>query len=223
MGEQLNNMHLYDAMRAAPASAVKQIRGGSYGAAGLSDINPQWRIEAMTRACGPVGFGWMWEPVDITERDGVLYGHVIVRYRMPGSGEWSAALHGYGGTKFGGRDDSDIYKSTITDAISNALRFLGVGADVWYNPTRDSSVNQFDTKYSAPPQQRDALDDRIEAPPGPISDAQRQTLAKLIAPDDMSALERRYGDGLVNMDTSEYVRIIARIKARAAREQGGTP
>lgn len=212
-----DNMALYNEVREVPQSAVKKISGGSYGAAGLSDINPQWRIEVMTRMFGPVGTGWTWEPVDCFERENVLYAHVVVRY-LTESGEWSQPIHGYGGTKFGGRDDSDIYKSTITDAVSNALRFLGVGADVWYNAKRPSDKNQFDTKYSAPPAQKDALDDELSAGPQPLSVQQRNTLRAMLEEVEWAAMEQKYGKNLALMKSDTYVTVLAKIKERKANE-----
>lgn len=204
------NMMIYDAVRAVPASAVKKISGGSYGAAGLSDINPQWRIERMTALFGPVGNGWTWEPVEITEREGVLYGHVIVRYRKA-SGELSAPIHGYGGTKFGGRDDSDIYKSTMTDAVSNALRYLGVGADVWYSASRSGDENQYDTKYSAPqPKTEPKAQPKVET----ITPEQAAEIRQMVNDAEWQALEEKYGKGLGLMSTTVYPKIVEKLKSR---------
>ena len=211
------NMELYNSVREVPQSAVKKISGGSYGAAGLSDINPQWRIEIMTRQFGPVGSGWTWEPVEVFEREGVLYGHVIVKY-VTDEGVWSEPIHGYGGTKFGGRDDSDIYKSTLTDAISNALRFLGVGADVWYNSKKPADKNQFDTKYSAPPAQKDEVDEALNAGPQPLSVQQRNTLKEMLSDVEWDAMESKYGKNLALMKSDMYVNVLAKIKERKANE-----
>ena len=198
-----NKMQIYDAVREAPNSAVKKITGGSYGAAGLSDINPQWRIETMTKLFGPVGFGWTWEPVECFDRDGVLYAHVIVKYADAQTGEWSKDIHGYGGTKFGGRDDSDIYKSTMTDAVSNALRYLGVGADVWYSAARSGAENQYDTKYSAPPEM-------VET----VTDDMKNTISKLVNTDEWMKLEEKYGADLNLMTVQTYYKVVAKLKAR---------
>ena len=146
----MDKMRIYNAGRSVPSGAVKKITGGAYGKAGLSDINPQWRIEKMTELFGPCGIGWTWEPVETQFENGLCFGHVIVKYRDD-NGEWSEAVHGYGGTVMGRmNDDSDVLKSTFTDAVSNALRYLGIGADVWYKSGNTPEQNQFDTKYSAP-------------------------------------------------------------------------
>ena len=203
MNDQIQrNMEIYEAVRTAPASAVKRITGGSYGAAGLSDINPQWRIERMTALFGPVGKGWTWEPVEVFEREGVLFGHVVVKYLDKESGQYSAPIHGYGGTQFGRKDDSDIYKSTMTDAVSNALRYLGVGADVWYSASKSSEQNQFDTKFSAPPV--------IET----ITVNQAEAIRELVNDREWAALETKYGSGLLMMQKQLYPAIIEKIRKR---------
>ena len=145
----IEKMDVYNAARKVPSNAIKKITAGAYGAAGLSDVNPQWRIERMTEIFGPVGDGWVWEPIEQWVENGVHYAHVVVQYKKA-DGEYSLLVHGYGGTKIGNRDDSDVLKSSITDALSNALRYLGVGADVWYSAGKSAEQNQFDTKYSSP-------------------------------------------------------------------------
>lgn len=157
----MDKMTIYNASRSVPSGAVKKIGAGAYGKAGLSDINPQWRIEKMTELFGACGFGWTWEPVECWTDNGFCYAHIIVQYMME-NGEYSKPIHGYGGTVMGRMDDSDLYKSTITDAVSNALRYLGIGADVWYKPGNSSEQNQFDTKYSAPPQIKMATAEQID-------------------------------------------------------------
>ena len=108
----------------------------------------------MTELFGPCGIGWTWQPEDIRIEDGLCLAHVTVRYREELGGAFSEPVHGYGGTVMGRmNDDSDVLKSTFTDAVSNALRYIGIGADVWYKPGREAAENQFDTKYSAPPKQ----------------------------------------------------------------------
>lgn len=144
------NMRIYSVARSTPDNAKKKITGGAYGAAGLTDINTQWRIEKMTEIFGPVGSGWIWEPVKLWTEFNVCYAQVSIQYILP-NGEWSLPIYGYGGTKIGGKDDSDIYKSTITDAVGNAMKYLGIGADVVYKGDNEPEENQFDSKYSAPP------------------------------------------------------------------------
>jgi hypothetical protein len=53
------NMEIYDTVRRPPPSALKTITDGRMK--GKSDINPQWRIETLTRVFGPCGRGWKYE------------------------------------------------------------------------------------------------------------------------------------------------------------------
>ena len=152
----MDNMRIYNAGREVPANAIKKITGGSYGAAGLSDINPQWRIEKLTETFGPCGDGWYMEPQNVWVEGGTMYAHIHVFYKTE-SGEWSRPINGWGGTRLSGKDDADAVKSTITDAFSNACRYLGIGADVW--------LKQFDTKYSAPPPASAQKQEPKPAPP----------------------------------------------------------
>lgn len=185
----MDKMHIYNAGRSIPQGAVKKITGGAYGKAGLSDINPQWRIEKMTELFGPCGVGWIWVPIDVWISENVCYAHITVQYRTE-DGEFSHPVHGYGGTVMGRMsDDSDVYKSTCTDAVSNALRYLGIGADVWYKPGNTADQNQFDTKYSAPPRQQN------EQPPSAPANAtpeQLKIIGEIFPPERIEAMLKHY-------------------------------
>ena len=52
----MENMAIYEAVRKAPDNALKAIQAGRLK--GKTDINPMWRIKALTEQFGPVGFGW---------------------------------------------------------------------------------------------------------------------------------------------------------------------
>ena len=51
-----DNMRIYDAVRSVPEKAKRAITGGRLK--GKTDINPMWRIEALTEQFGPCGDGW---------------------------------------------------------------------------------------------------------------------------------------------------------------------
>lgn len=51
-----DNMSLYNAVRTPPPEALKTIQAGRLK--GMSDINPMWRIKALTEQFGPCGTGW---------------------------------------------------------------------------------------------------------------------------------------------------------------------
>ena len=233
-----DKMSIYNAARGVPANAIKKITGGAYGAAGLSDVNHQWRIERMTEIFGAVGDGWVWEPIEQWVENGVHYAHVAVQYKKA-DGEYSLPVHGYGGTKVGGKDDSDLLKSSMTDALSNALRYLGVGADVWYSAGKSAEQNQFDTKYSSPgasergktqkrqekpaetgskmqKRQEKPAETGSKMPPAPlISEGQKKFLYATCTEEQIEALKTKYKlDSLNDMLKATASKIIEQLQAR---------
>lgn len=206
----MDNMRIYNAGRAVPPGAVKKITGGAYGKAGLSDINPQWRIEKMTELFGPCGIGWTWQPEDIRIEEGLCLAHVTVRYREESGGAFSEPVHGYGGTVMGKmNDDSDVLKSTFTDAVSNALRYIGIGADVWYKPGRGAADNQFDTKYSAP--------SNTNKQPNLVmaTEEQMRIIAEIFPPDRITAMLKHYD----LPDTAALTKVQADLIIRARQRE----
>lgn len=204
----MNNMQYYSAARSVPPGALKPIKSGAYGAAGLSDINPQWRIERMTELFGPCGIGWDFTP-EIWTDNGVCYAHVTVTYRY--NDGWSKPVHGYGGTKIGNKDDSDLIKSTVTDALGNAMRYIGIGADVWYKPGNSPEQNQFDTKFSAPPPAPDPKPQRQMATKQQIEYISENADDELYM-QSMNA----FGENLERMTYKQAEKIIDRINGGAA-------
>ena len=53
---EVDNLRFYEQLRQVPEYALKQIQAGRLK--GMSDINPVYRIKAMTEAFGPCGIGW---------------------------------------------------------------------------------------------------------------------------------------------------------------------
>lgn len=122
-----------------PASALKQIAGGRLK--GMTDINPQWRYLAMTETFGPCGFGWVYEIDRLWTEKGVdaevmAFAQVSLRVKAQ-DGAWSERIVGIGGSaliaieKSGPKASDECYKMAITDALSVAMKMLGVGADIY--------------------------------------------------------------------------------------------
>ena len=145
-------MKHYDALRSVPKDALKPIEFGNLK--GKSDINPQWRYEAMTKEFGPCGVGWKFEVVSNWTQpanDGQVMVFVEVRAYIKEGNEWSAPVPAIGGDfllkkdKNGLHGNDEAYKMATTDALGTALKMFGVAADIY------RGVN--DTKYSRQPQQ----------------------------------------------------------------------
>lgn len=145
----MDNMTLYNKFRSVPQEAKKTITGGRLN--GFTDINPMWRIKALTEAFGACGFGWWYK---ITDKRIECYGNeyrafIDIELYYVLDGKESKPVVGTGGASFvtmeksGGAYVSDeCFKMALTDAISVAAKSLGVGADVYYEKDRD--------KYTVP-------------------------------------------------------------------------
>lgn len=127
----------YDKLKTPPESALKTIIGGRLK--GMTDINPQWRYQAMTEVFGPIGFGWAYKVLSKSERvcgDEILV-FVDIALKVKVDGVWSEEILGSGGSKMASAErnglfiSDECYKMATTDALSVALKMLGVGADIY--------------------------------------------------------------------------------------------
>ena len=133
-------MDTYNKLSKPPKWALRTIGGGRLR--GMTDVSPQWRIQAMTEAFGVCGRGWKWELGRTwTEPapDGQMFQfvEVFVYIKDNDNDEWSAAIPGSGGNmlivkeKNGLHPNDEAIKMATTDALGNALKFLGVAADIY--------------------------------------------------------------------------------------------
>ena len=147
------NLRFYENLRNCPETALRTIQAGRLK--GKSDINPVWRIKAMTETFGPCGIGWRYE---IARQWELTFGQEVKAfvninlYYMDEDGVWSLPIPGTGGAtlvevgKQGLYVNDEGYKMALTDALSVAMKALGVAADVYYS--RDKQA-VYETKYGA--------------------------------------------------------------------------
>ena len=145
----MENMKIYNATREVPKEAQKTIGFG--GMKGKTDINPMWRIRALTEQFGPCGFGWYTEILE--ERleplnDGRIAAFVKINLFVIVDGKASMPIAGTGGnmyvkkTKNGLEVNDECFKMAYTDAISVACKCLGFGANIYWSSDK--------TKYDVP-------------------------------------------------------------------------
>lgn len=136
----MDNMAIYEAVRQAPENALREIQAGRLK--GKSDINPMWRIKALTEQFGPCGIGWKYEIIKEwlePGANGEIAAFVDINLFIKVDGEWSAAIPGAGGSMYvvkernGLYTDDDAFKKALTDAISVSCKALGFAADVYWN------------------------------------------------------------------------------------------
>ena len=107
-----DNMTLYNAVRTPPPEAIKKIEAGRLK--GKSDINPMWRIKALTEQFGPCGIGWKYTVEKLWTEQGangeVAAFALINLYHKIGE-EWSEPIPGIGGNSFVTKEKSGMYTS----------------------------------------------------------------------------------------------------------------
>ena len=159
------NLSIFNKVRKVPDNALKQINAGRLK--GMSDVNPVWRILAMTDTFGVCGVGWKYE---ITKQWTETYGNEIkgfcnINMFIKVDGEWSDAIPGTGGASFvamernGTYVSDEVYKMALTDALSVAMKSIGVAADIYFSKGADLgtkyAINEQAANGSLPTQSTD--------------------------------------------------------------------
>lgn len=135
----MTKMQIYDALRECPQNAQKPIQAGRLR--GMTDVNPMWRIKALTEVFGACGNGWKYE---ITNKwlehgaSGEIAAFVDIALYYKDGDKWSDPIPGTGGSMFitneknGLHTDDECFKKALTDAISVAAKALGCAANVYW-------------------------------------------------------------------------------------------
>jgi hypothetical protein len=160
-----DNIRIWNELKQVPASAKKNISGGRLK--GLTDIKPQWRLQMMTEQFGAIGIGWYYDIIKTWKES---YGteisvYVQLNLFIKDGDKWSAPIVGIGGsmlianekiydnekdlyeTSFKPYHSDECYKMALTDALSVAMKQLGVAADVY--------MGLSDSKYDKPVERND--------------------------------------------------------------------
>jgi len=145
----MSNIAYWDAMRTPPQGALKEIKFGNLR--GKSDINPQWRMQVMTETFGPCGIGWKYETTKEKTHDGpdgVIALFISINLYIKVDDVWSEPIPGTGGSmlvikdKNGLHINDEAYKMATTDALSVAMKQIGVAADIYMGIMDGSKYSQ---------------------------------------------------------------------------------
>lgn len=155
-----HNLRFYSEACEVPSDALREIKAGRLK--GKSDVNPMWRMKRLTEIFGPCGFGWkytidrQWEEQHCNEVK--CFCNVSLYVRDPETGEWSEPIPGNGGSSIvelernGPHVNDEGYKMALTDALSIAMKPLGIGANVWYGPKASGGSDSKYERYNQSPQ-----------------------------------------------------------------------
>lgn len=165
----MSNLQHWQKLAQVPTNRLKPIAFGYLK--GKSDINPQWRIMAMTEVFGVVGHGWNWRIVRTwseTGADGqvMCFAEVAVKVKLDGA--WGEEFSGIGGSllcelsKGALKSNDEGYKMATTDALGVAFKCLGVAADVYLGNFDGSKyLATGDSALVTPPQKPPFANERM--------------------------------------------------------------
>src|SRR5690554_3184752 len=152
----MDNLSIYNKVRVVPQEAQKPIPGGRLK--GMTDINPMWRIKALTEVFGPAGKGWYSEILRQWMEQGAndeVMAFVTINLYVNYDGEWSKPIPGTGGSTFIAKEKNGLYtsdeayKMAYTDALSVSCKALGVGADIYFSKDNTKYTKASDPKPQA--------------------------------------------------------------------------
>lgn len=151
------NTKLWDMLgRTDPAHTKSFTRGGGFKG---TAIKPMWSYRRMTEEFGPCGKGWGINAPDFTVQDvgeeRLVYCTVSIWYETR-----EQVCFGVGGdkvlakNKYGISSDDEAFKKAFTDAVTNALKMIGVGADVHMGMFDDNKyINTMRQEFADEPAQ----------------------------------------------------------------------
>lgn len=194
--EENSNLEIWNRARRPPKEALKTIRGGRLS--GMTDISPNWRYEVMTDIFGVCGIGWRYEIIrlwaEATAHEQILVFAEIklfITYQDAGQTRWSNPIPGIGGSsqvskeKSGLHATDECYKMAVTDALSTAMKMLGVAADI-YAGLWDGS-KYIERKDDIVPEE---TKNELAKGPGSVTNTQKKAIKELCTAKGMTKPEQ---------------------------------
>lgn len=146
----MENLSIYNKYKKVPEEALKPFDNGKFKG---TDINTMWRIKCLTEEFGPVGVGWYYDIVRTWTEPGAngdVFAFAEIALYVKINDLFSAPIRATGGNtivkfnkKYKTNESSDEgFKMAITDALGVACKFLGIGADVYWENDRSKYQNE---------------------------------------------------------------------------------
>jgi hypothetical protein len=192
------SLEYWDKLKQPPEWALGKIAGGKLS--GKTDINPQWRIQAMTETFGICGIGWKFNETARQYVDGANGEKMVfidIDLFVNVGGKWSAPIPGRGGDFIADTEkgklvsNDEAVKMATTDALGNAMKYLGMAA-VIYSKGNDG------TKYS-----RKSADPQPNTPPKQNNLAPANSGAKNQQENGPLLFKMKHADGKFTMEPIE--------------------
>ncbi len=230
------NLRFWRRAQRPPKEALRTIKGGKL--AGFTDVNPQYRLQAMTEIFGPIGLGWYYEIVEmaaIKGAGGEVIASVRIRLYIKDGDEWSKPIEGVGGSKIimlakGSLESNDEgFKMALTDALSVAMKQLGIASDVYWGLWDGTKYRESDMAFSPVTEE---VSEQPSVPEGetkeeaplrvvPVDNAEnyRKHFVKVIkekykgdVPKLGMAIKKTYGKNMTDLTVSEMKDALTRLR-----------
>lgn len=165
------NLAIWDDLGKTDPAHTKQFKraGGFSGTA----LKPQWAVKRLTERFGPVGKGWGCDKPDFTLVN-AQEGEILVYCTLAAwwlDEDKFRQVYGVGGdkavakNKYGLTGDDEAFKKAYTDALMNAFKFVGVGADIHLGQFDDSKyVAEVREEFHKPEPNRKADRSKLDGP-----------------------------------------------------------
>jgi len=190
--ENNENLKIWNKLKQPPASALKTIKGGRLK--GMTDVNPQFRYQTMTETFGLCGVGWKYDIeklwLETAGEQVCAFAEIKLYTRSTLEDVWNDPIPGIGGSmlvakeKHGPYVSDEAYKMAVTDALSVAMKMIGMAADI-YAGLWDGS------KYRDAPKANTPNTDTVEIPKkdGEISSKQWNYMKKIAEKKELTEAE----------------------------------
>jgi hypothetical protein len=179
-----SNMKIWEALgKTAPQHTKSFKRAGGFGG---TAIKPIYTTQKMTEVFGPAGMGWgMGEPsfqvVPGHNGEVLVYCTVRLWWVLPGGSEVNE-VYGVGGDKVVSHikaneqynrperweNDDEAFKKAFTDAVGNAMKHLGMSADVHMGLFDDSKYVREREEEERPKQPSGSSEPRVAPTSSPL-------------------------------------------------------
>ena len=172
----MENLEIYNKYRKVPSDALKPFDNGNFKG---TDINTMWRVKCLTEQFGVCGFGWTIKVLKTWIEQGAndeIMAFAEIEMRIKLDGEWSEPFTATGGNlmvryvkgKNGNpsyfKNNDEAFKMAITDAFGVACKYLGIGADVYWENDRTKYTEQ-ETEKEQPQAPKSSAKPKAEQAP----------------------------------------------------------
>jgi hypothetical protein len=153
----MENLEIYNKYKSVPENALKPFDNGKFKG---TDINTMWRVKCLTEQFGVIGFGWTIKVLRTWTEQGAndeILAFAEIEMKVKINDEWSEPFTATGGNlmtryvkgKNGNlgyySNNDEAFKMAITDAFGVACKYLGFGADVYWENDRTKYTNTDNT------------------------------------------------------------------------------